>query len=322
MQSNELEQDEIIETDDVGSDIAASIEKLKTPTEEEVVEDAEVVEEHVVEEPIEPVAEEKPKIAPPASYTATVKEKWDSLPPEVQQELVKREEEVHRMMTSPTGELNFGRTMKQTFEPYMPLIQEEGGTPEGAIRDLLNTAYTLRKGTPEQKYAVVKEVCDKFGIQMPGAEEEYVDPTIQNLQQEIARLRQQADPNTLIKQLREQQERDTVQREANAFASDPANKYFEKVRPFMAAFLGEGVAKDYKEAYDMACNAHPEVRSILEAEKKAAEAEKRKAELKAKQNAASSIVGSPATAVSNTNSQTDDVESAVRAAIRASAGTI
>jgi len=324
MPSNELEQaevvkSEIIATDDIGADIAATIEKLKDP--ETKAEDAPVKAETTELAEVEPVVD-APKIAAPNSYSAAVKEKWNTLPPEIQAELSKREEEVHRMMTSPTGELNFGRSMKETFSPYMPLIQEEGGTPEGAIKDLLSMAYTLRKGTPEQKTAVVREVCENFNVNMGDGEQEYVDPTISLLQREIAELKRQSNPEALIKQLRQTQERDNVQREVNAFATNPENKYFDKVRPFMAAFLGEGVAKDYKEAYDMACNAHPEVRSILDAGRKSAESEKRKAEIKAKQNAASSIVGSPATAVSNTNSNTDDIESAVRAAMRSASGSI
>jgi hypothetical protein len=321
MQSIDSNQDEVVEVDDIEADIAASIEKLSAPKEPETPQEPAAADVAEVEQPVEV---EKPKLAPPSSYTATVKEKWDTLDPVVQAELVKREEEVHRMLTSPTGELNFGRAMKETIAPYLPIIQAEGGTPETAVKDLLNTAYILRQGTPQQKQQVVKSVCEQFGIDFNGAvgEQEYVDPTIQSLQQEIAQLKQLANPDTLIKQLQETQERSNVQKEADAFARDPANKYFDKVRPFMAAFLGEGVAKDYKEAYEMACNAHPEVRSILESERKAAEQEKRKTELRAKQNAASSIVGSPATAVSNTNSQTDDIESAVRAAMRAATGAI
>lgn len=326
MQSIDSNQDEVIEADDdIGADIAASIEKLSTPKEPEAPQEPAVADVVEVEQPVEV---EKPKLAAPSSYTAPVKEKWDTLDPVVQAELIKREEEVHRMLTSPTGELNFGRSMKETIAPYMPIIQAEGGTPETAVRDLLNTAYILRQGTPQQKQQVVRSVCEQFGIDFNGVvgEQEYVDPTIQSmqeqLQQGLAQIKQLSNPETLIKQLQETQERSNVQKEADAFARDPANKFFDKVRPFMAAFFQEGVAKDFKEAYEMACNAHPEVRSILEAERKAAEQEKRKTELRAKQNAASSIVGSPATAVSNTNSQTDDIESAVRAAMRAATGAI
>lgn len=324
--------------DDIGADIAASIEKLKVESEKDteigepngVIDDPAPakeqesslkVESDTISEPELPPA---PKYSAPQGYSAKVKEQWAALPEDVQAELVKREDDFHKMVTSRDGELNLGREMKEVINPYLPTIQAEGGTPVTAVRDLLNTAYVLRTGTPDQKLAIVKSVCQQYGIPVEGVaqDQEYVDPTIQSLQQELAQLKQMANPEQLISRLQQEQERSTIQKEADAFARDPANKYFEKVKPFMAAFLGEGVARDYKEAYDMACNAHPEVRSILDAEKKAAETEKRKAEIRAKQNAASSITGSPATAVSNAGSPTDDIETAVRAAFRSASGQI
>jgi hypothetical protein len=214
--------------------------------------------------------------------------------------------------------------MKEVITPYLPIIQAEGGTPAKAVGDLLNTAYVLRTGTPELKSAIIRTVCQQYGVDINSAvvDQEYIDPIIKSLQQEIANLKKMANPQELISRLQQEQEKSTIQKEYDAFACDPANKYFDKVKPFMAAFLGEGVAKYYKEAYDLACNAHPEIRSILDAERKAAEQEKRKTELKAKQNAASSVVGSPATIVSNAESPTDDIESSVRAAFRAANGQI
>lgn len=332
MPLNDLNQDSIEEdNDDVGADISASIEKLNA--------EPEAVEEESQPETAEDIPDELPdaggqleeaepiktsKYEAPQGYTAKVKEKWDSLPEEVQAELVKREEDFHKMVTSRDGELNLGREMKEVISPYLPIIQAEGGTPAGAVKDLLNTAYVLRTGSNVQKQAVIKTVCQQYGIDPStlNDDQEYVDPTIQSLQQEIANLKKMANPDELISRLQKEQERSTIQKEADAFARDPANKYFDKVKPFMAAFLGEGVAKDYKEAYDMACNAHPEIRSILEAERKTAEQEKRKLELKAKQNAASSVIGSPATAVSNADTPQDDIEQAVRSAMRAASGKI
>ena len=344
MQSNDSNQG----NDDIGADIAASIEKLKEASAPETEAPIDVIS----DEPAVPVEAEKPKperksktltlpdaalsedVAPevpaapkynvPQGYSAVVKEKWNTLPPEVQADLVRREEDFHKMVTARDGELNLGREIKDVITPYMPIIQAEGSTPKETINNLLNTAYVLRTGRPEQKQHIVRAICEQYDIPVEGLvrQQEYVDPTVAQLQQELAALRQQADPNVLFSQLQEQQERANIHREADAFVRDPANIYFEKVKPYMAAFLTNGDARNYKEAYDMACQAHPEVRSILEANAKAAEAEKRKAEIRAKQHAASSVTGSPATPVSNTSNSTNDIESAVRAAMRSVKGTI
>jgi hypothetical protein len=337
MPLNDLNQDSeqpVINSDDDGLEqtIRDAMEKSK-PSSDVVAENKPDV------EPAAPTADESPaeikedlaeakpvaKHKAPEGYTPAFKEKWASLPDDIQAEISKREEDFHKMVTAKDGELNLGKEMKEVISPYMPIIQAEGGTPATAVRDLLNTAYVLRKGTPEQKLAVVQTVCEQYGIDLSAAmqEKEYVDPTISQLQQEINRLKTVANPDAMFKQLQERQERDNIQKEANAFASNPEHKYFEKVRPFMASFLGEGVAKDYKEAYDMACYAHPEIRSILESEKKAVEQEKRKSEVAAKLNAASSITGSPATnSVSNAVSPNEDLETTIRAAFRASSGKI
>jgi hypothetical protein len=330
MLSNNSDQGENLEivNDDVGADIAASIEKLKdeAPVEDVAPEPAEPAEAPAEEQPQTPV------IAPPQAYSAKVKESWAKLPPDIQAELVKREEDMHKMVTRQDGELNLGREIKEVIQPYQAMITAEGGTPVTAVRDLLNTAYVLRKGTPSEKADIVRTVCKQFDVDVAALtqEQEYVDPTISELQKQNAELQSQLEnikqtvnPDILFNQLRERQERSILEKEAAAFATNPENKYFDKVKPFMASFLGEGLAKDFKQAYDMACNAHPEVRSILEAEKKAAETEKRKSEIKAKQNAASSISGSPATAVSNAKSpDTDDIESSVRQAIRSASGNV
>jgi hypothetical protein len=327
MPSNDLNLDNEVsavdlENDDIGSDIAASIEKLKAVDPVDVdADDAVAIEPAKPEESSEDIIEEKYEA--PTGYSAKVKEQWDTLPKDVQAELVKRETDFHKMVTSRDGELNLGREYKEIISPYTQILQQRGSSPAKVISSALQTMYALETGTEESKLAILQQIAKQHNVTLTNEPDaEYVDPVISQLQQELSNLKKLADPEVLFKQLQETQERSNVQKEADAFASNPENKYFDKVKPFMAAFLGEGVAKDFKEAYDMACNAHPEVRSILDAERKTADIEKRKAELKAKQNAASSISGSPATAVSNTANPTDDIESAVRNAFRSAGGKI
>ena len=253
--------------------------------------------------PKEVVAPPAPIEDAPISLSAAAKSKWAELPQEVRQEFIKREKDVEKMFTSHDGELRLGREMKDVITPYMATIQSEGGTPATAVRDLLNTAYVLRTGSPQQKAAIVQQVIQQYGIDMNVVQQQgNQDPTIQALQNEIYQMKQQYNPEAMQKQLQDRLENDRIMSEVQAFSSDPANKHYEQVKPLMASLLGSGQAQNMKEAYELACRAHPAVGSILEAERTAAAKTKQAEEIVAKKKAAASITGSPGATIPNSGS--------------------
>lgn len=278
--------------------------------------------EAVTEAPVEvvaetPVIQKTPEIEPPASLTGAIKAKWKDLPEDVRSEWSKREADVHKMMTSHDGELRLGRDIKDVVMPYMPMIQAEGGTPATAVRDLLNTAYVLRTGTPQQKTQLLQQVAKQYGVELGQQEQTYTDPTILGLQQKIAQLEQAANPQAIQQNFRQQMENERIVTEVNAFKSDPSNKHYEQVKAQMAALLGNGAAANMKEAYDKACWADPAIRSTLIAEQNSADQAKRKAEIDAKKKASSSITGSPGITVPNTGAPDRSLRDEIRANLRA-----
>lgn len=276
--------------------------------------------EETVEEPVKeaPVVNEKPKIQAPASWSASVKAKWDALDPEVQAEIARREEETHKGFTKLDEERNLGKSMKDVITPYMHIIKAEGGTPEKAVADLLNTAYLLRTAPPAQKAAMVQQICQTYGVDLSHvtAQPEQ-DPTIAQLQQKIAQLEQMANPDALQKRLQEQLEVQQINSEVQAFASNPENVHYEKVKAVMAALLSSGAAQNMKEAYDAACRADPTIFSTLEAKRLADEQAKKNAELAAKKKAAVSLTGSPGATVPNTGAPNRDLREELLANLRA-----
>jgi len=247
----------------------------------------------VVEEPTpEPVVDETP---PPASLSGAIKEKWKDLPADVKAEWSKRENDFHQAMTRHDGELNLGRKMKEVINPYMPIIQAEGGTPETAVRDLLNTAYVLRTGSPAQKAEIIRTVAQQYNVDLNQAVQprEEVHPVIAQLQQQIADLQTKANPEAIRNQLQSELESANIQEQIKAFASDASNIHFESVKAPMAALLDSGQAQTMKEAYDAACWANPTIRASLLKEQQSQLEAKRKEEIKAKKQASASISGSP-----------------------------
>lgn len=217
-------------------DIANAMAEVKPDTVEVVdVPEAEITETPVKErdeagkfkaKETDPATEVKIEPAP-QSLSGAIKAKWAELPEDVRQEWTKREGDFHQAMTRHDGDLNLGRQMKDVITPYMAQIQAEGGTPAGAVKDLLNTAYLLRTGSAQQKAQMVHQIIQTYGIDIGQAQpQEAVDPTIQNLQQQIAELKQLANPATIKKQLQEEHEAATINEEVQAFASDPANVHY------------------------------------------------------------------------------------------------
>jgi len=250
----------------------------------------------------------------PASLSGPMKAKWKELPQDVRAEWSKRENDIHKMFTAHDGELRLGREMKDVISPYIPIIQAEGGTPVKAVSDLLNTAYVLRTGTPEQKANLLYQVAQQYGVDLGKIQSpQYTDPTIKSLQDEIQQLKQQTSPEVIEKQLQERIENARIQSEVNAFAADTSKIHFEQVKADMAALLGNGRAKDLQEAYDMACWARPEIRSTLLESQEA----KKKEEIANKKKAAVSLTGSPGVFEPNSTPPNRSLRDEIKANIQA-----
>lgn len=292
---------------------AALSESQEEVTEPEVVE--------VTKEEPTPVVDTTP---PPASLSSAMKEKWKTLDADVKAEWSKRENDIHQMVTRHDGELNLGRKMKEVINPYMPIIQAEGGTPEGAVRDLLNTAYVLRTGSPQQKAEIIRTVAQQYGVDLTQAAQpqEQVHPVIAQLQQQIADLQNKANPEAIRNQLQSELESASIKEQITAFASDASNIHFETVKAPMAALLDSGQASTMKEAYDAACWANPTIRASLLKEQQAQLEAKRKEEIKAKKQASASISGSPELTSPANRANKISLEDELRAQMREASGLI
>src|ERR1700741_262683 len=248
-----------------------------------------------------PVVAEKPKA--PEHLKPAIKAKWDTLPPDVQEAIIAREEEADKVIKRQDEERMFGKQVKDVITPYMPMIQAEGSTPAIAVQSLLNTAYQLRTGTPQQKGQLIMQLAKQFGAELPQVSQgdTYVDPQVQAIQQELESLKSNLQQTATQ---REQQEQANINSTIAAFAADPKNVHFETVRNHMSALLKAGVAKDLQDAYDQAVYVNPDTRSALLQSQQADLEAKRVAEQKEKPDAprkpAGSITGGPgATAPKN-----------------------
>jgi hypothetical protein len=294
---------------EVDEPVAEALEDVQDVEEAPEVEGAEAPETEIVDEFIDP----------PVSLKGEIKAKWKELPADVRAEWRRREDEIHRAMTAKDGDLNLGRTIKEIAAPYEAIIRSEGGTVEGTFKDLLNTSYILRAGTPQQKAMAIQQAIQQFGVDMGLVQQgsQRIDPNIAYLQQEIQSLRQMASPDAIKNQLQEQIERDRIAADINAFAANSANVHFQEVRSQMGALMKSGQAKNLQDAYEQACWANPSIRANLLKAQQAEEAAKRKAEMEKKKKAAASIQGSPDGSSPPQKTVKRSIEEEVREAMKA-----
>jgi hypothetical protein len=295
---------------------------------EETPDEVEVVGEVTEETPEAPIKEEKPEepvvesedIKAPVSLSGAIKEKWKDLPEDVRREWKKREDDVHKMMTAHDGELRLGREVKEIATPYEAIIRSEGGTVSGAFRDLLNTAYVLRTGSPQQKAQLILETAKQYNVDL----NTYITPQENNpviaLQEELHQLKQAYNPEKIKNELQEESERARITNEIQAFASNPANVHFETVRTVMGSLMVNGQAQNMQDAYEQACWSDPSIRKQLLSVQIEQEKKRHKADMEAKKKAASSITGSLGIASPDKPTIKKTIEEELRESLRASRG--
>lgn len=261
-----------------------------------------------------------PAIKPPDSWTPAAKAKFAALDPEIQAEVIRREKEVHQGFTKFDEHRNIGKSFTEAVAPYLPMIRAEGGEPLQAVQMLLQTAHNLRTAGPEQKQQMLINLAQQYQIDMQGVfnrltgqQQNQIPPQVQHLQQQVADLQRQIQQSTQTRATTEQAQ---YQTEIESFASDPQNIYFENVRPAMAALIRDGVAKDLKEAYDMACWARPDIRPLLLQQTEQQKQEAAKAKAQQARAAAVSVSGAPTGSAGNVPPQDRSLADEIRANMR------
>lgn len=275
-------------------------------------------------------SENNTSVRAPKAWKADMHEKFSTLPPEVQKYISDREDEVYRGFTKLDEDRNFGKSLRETIQPYLPMIAAEKGTPLTAVQTLLNTAYVLRTASPAQKSQMIKQVCRDYGVDVRSlnAPAQAIDPNVSALQNRIAQLE-----GTLTKQdtdrqqaefWKNQQDQEEVNRLISDFRSDPANVHFETLRPYMQAMLEKNLATDLKDAYEKAMYAHPDIRSTVQQAHTADTEQRRIADKSAKaeqaRRAGASVTGGPGVAVPNNVAPDRSLADELRANYRAFTG--
>lgn len=270
---------------------------------------------NTIDQPSEAVADPAAKLAirAPASWSPAAKATFDKLPPEVQQAVAKREQEIDHGLRRKSEEVKRYEPLEQLIAPRRALWAAQGMDEASAIKTLL-AAQDLLERDPKQG---LEFLARSYGVNLNTAQPQgqpYQAQPARDSHPEIAALKQQLQ--VLQSQVQTAQTAPIVS-QIDAFQNDPANLYFENVRDDMAVLLHNGKASDLKEAYDMACWMRPDIRPFLQTAQAPAVTTQGKATQA--RRAAVSVTGSPGqTRVPKSNGS---IEDDIRAAFEEVAGS-
>jgi hypothetical protein len=236
---------------------------------------------------------------------------WAKVPADVRSAISKREHEIQQGMSQAGRIKQVAEEYHQVIMPFEHVIKSMNSTPRQALTNVMQTATALIVGTQAQKVAVLTEMIERYGVDLPELDKALTaslskkgsNPQPQQQQALDPRLLQQLQPLFSLQQRLEQaegQKQTQLQTEAaEAINSVAGEQYFADVRDDMADIMEisakRGVIMTIKQAYDKACQIHPEIGKLM-----ARPAARTTVDAVARARRASSTVrGAPASAVQN-----------------------
>lgn len=249
--------------------------------------DGETAEEVSTDQPA-PTAEEPetPAIPPPQAWSGPEKEVFATLPREAQEAILRRERDVERSFQERAKPLKDYEAIQEVLAPFAANYRVQGYTDVDAVRMWATVATELRRDPAN----AIRQLIQSHNLspeQIFGRPVDSQQHTAGPVDSALAR--EVADLKRLVAE-RDQREQQTEQQRIlgriDAFAKDPANKYFEDVRLEMGALMQVRPDMTMEEAYKRAIRANDDVWAKVQAEESAAKAAKQQVEAKAKAEAA------------------------------------
>ena len=194
-----------------------------------------------VEEDNDESAEPETVFQAPEHWSSDERTKFDSLPPEAQEVLLERDKAFQKGYQEKAQAIS---AITEAIKPWEQSLAQRGMTADQAIRALFAAQHQLDTNAVEgilqiaQNYGVVDQLKDKFA---PATDDEdFTDPGIKALQQEIKELKGQIEQTT---QGFQQQQVSAGQQKIDEFKNavdgegKPAHPYFDQLMPEITALI-------------------------------------------------------------------------------------
>lgn len=258
------------------------------------------------------------RLAPPPGWAPAAKAAYASLPPEVQEAVARREQEINN---------GFAKLREyKGLDEYAAMARESGTTLKDALdryraaedsleRDFVGGIAQLCQMYQVHPMQLAQTFIQAYGGQAPQGRPGIPqgDPQAGLLARELADIK--GTVRTLISE-RERAEQEAINQSLEAFAAE--NMYFEDVRQDMALLIREGRADSLEQAYNMACRMHPEIGDLLI--KQQAAPQNARARVDQARRASSGLKPGAPVGKPSGSSQSNDLRSAIEEAWADSAG--
>ncbi len=231
----------------------------------------------------------------PSQWRPHVREKWNALPREVQEEVLRREGDSMRLIGAVGNKIRFADEVGAHIQPFAERLQTNGVPPAAFIGDIFTTVRNLAGGDARQKAEVVANIVQSYGVDLK-ALDAILTHRLHQPAEVLEARRQTARAHAIIAQAEQEKQQESqaeVEQKITAFGNDPKHEFFADVRALMADLVAGGQAKNLEEAYSAAVWAHPDTRKILlqrEAEQRLGVKTRR---ARAARGASASVTGAP-----------------------------
>jgi hypothetical protein len=231
--------------------------------------------EEVAETEVEETAEEEKKpleaITPPTHWPNDFKEQFNEMDATGQHLFMKRYKDLEGDYTKKTQSLAKYRkrqeSLDQIMSPYMGDFERAGMDQIGAVRQLFAAHDYLRKDPKQAIQWLAKNYgVDMSEVGMDTAEDDYADPQVKALQQQVAQLQgflqnqQQTQMQSVQQNTQSMIDQFAGEKDANGNLKHP---HFSEVRDRMGVLIQGNQAPDLPTAYEMAVYADPKLRQGL-----------------------------------------------------------
>lgn len=210
-------------------------------------------------------------IRAPSSMTPLLREKWGTVPREMQKFWVDRERDMQTKLQDTASERKLANEFSEIVAPYSDMFRTHGTNAVEHTKQLLNLDSQLRSGSGATKAQIIHSLITHFKPDMQTLVQ------LANGQQPAPQAQQAPDVQALVRKEMDAQaaaqaeakQTSEIQREFGVFAADPKNEFVADLQPLMikameAGFVGGNDFPElFRNAYDFAVNAHPEIKQIV-----------------------------------------------------------
>ena len=235
---------------------------------------------------VEAVEPPKAAIEAPQSWSAEMKAKWATLPPEAQEYILSRESEAHKQISELGRTAKASEQLRQSIERFKPSFK--GVDPVQAIEKLVAANDFLDR----DPIAGLQWLANAYGVDLSklasGQPSTDATPEVAQLRAQISQLQRQIADTSQRVTTREQREAQTREQSIAKLVEDFAkgqehwadleNDVFSQIHAIRAAEPELGEKETLQKAYDRALKLNEGVQAKISAKAKAEAEAKAKAE--------------------------------------------